>query len=290
MLKQSTKLPAFSHVPDRSQKILLLNGCSAVASYTVTGHQQFHLCTEENTLLVVKEGAINIKCGKVDHMVGKDQMAALKHNTLVACKCFGQLADETVKTEYLIFSLSQQLVKQFAALAVLKPANANEVSGIIITRSDLNIQKYLDSLELYLDISSKVDENLTKIKLLELLFCLASTDSPLLPVLLYVKRSFRPSLYAIVEEHLMSAISLDELAALSQRSLSSFRREFLAVYNMPPSQWIREQRLKKAKELLRTTRLSIADICYSLGFENNAHFSRLFKSKFGCSPSDYRTL
>ncbi|WP_207515314.1 helix-turn-helix domain-containing protein [Longitalea luteola] len=288
MLQQSTKLSAYTAIPSRSQKILLLNGYPAIAAYVITGQQQFDFCTEENTLLVVREGAITIKCGKVDHMVDKDQMVAFKHNTLVSCKCFCQPADETEKTEYLIFHFSQQLVKQFVALAVLNFANKNEVPGIVINRSGVNIQKFIDSLEPYLDISSNVDENLTKIKILELLFCLASADSPLLPLLLHVKRSFRPSIYAVVEEHLMSAMSLDELAALSQRSLSSFRRDFLSVYNMPPSQWIREQRLKKAKELLRTTGLSIADICYSLGFENSAHFSRLFKSKFGISPSDYR--
>jgi AraC family transcriptional regulator, exoenzyme S synthesis regulatory protein ExsA len=86
----------------------------------------------------------------------------------------------------------------------------------------------------------------------------------------------------------MTALSLHELAVLSNRSLSSFRRDFFSIYQTPPSQWIRKRRLKKAQELLRTTHMTITDICYTLGFENIAHFSRLFKSQFGSSPSEYR--
>jgi len=130
---------------------------------------------------------------------------------------------------------------------------------------------------------------LTKIKLLELLFCLAGSDPSFFSLLLHTKKSVRPGIKAIMEEHVMSAISLNKLASLSQRSLSSFRRDFLSIYNMPPSKWIRERRLKKAQDLLRTTRMSITDICYALGFENITHFSRLFKSKFGFPPSTYRT-
>jgi len=57
---------------------------------------------------------------------------------------------------------------------------------------------------------------------------------------------------------------------------------------MPPSQWIRKKRLEKAQELLTSTTMTVTDICYTLGFENIAHFSRLFKSQFGYPPSEFR--
>ena len=40
-----------------------------------------------------------------------------------------------------------------------------------------------------------------------------------------------------------------------------------------------------AKEMLASSSLSVADVCYCLGFENPTHFSRIFKQRFGFAPS-----
>ncbi|MBQ9230659.1 MAG: helix-turn-helix transcriptional regulator, partial [Prevotella sp.] len=82
-----------------------------------------------------------------------------------------------------------------------------------------------------------------------------------------------------------SPISLDELAYLSGRSLSSFKREFQDIYGEPPARWIRAKRLSKAHDMLRSSSLSVADVAYSLGFENPTHFSRIFKQQYGYAPS-----
>jgi AraC-like DNA-binding protein len=50
------------------------------------------------------------------------------------------------------------------------------------------------------------------------------------------------------------------------------------------------QLVEKAKSLLWSTQSSVSEIAYSLGFEHPSHFTRLFKSKTGHSPSDYRHL
>ncbi|WP_245592363.1 helix-turn-helix domain-containing protein [Ectobacillus panaciterrae] len=71
----------------------------------------------------------------------------------------------------------------------------------------------------------------------------------------------------------MNPVSLNELAYLSGRSLSTFKRDFRKIYNTSPMKWIRNRRLDKAKELLTHTSLSVSDVCFSTGFENIAHFS-----------------
>jgi AraC-like DNA-binding protein len=124
--------------------------------------------------------------------------------------------------------------------------------------------------------------------LLELLFYLFKADYRILEQLLDLKENFRSNITATVEENLMNSLSLHQLALLSGRSLSSFRRDFLAIYNTPPSKWIRQKRLEKSRELLSNTTMTVTDICYTLGFENIAHFSGLFKSQFGYTPSQFR--
>ncbi|WP_262507198.1 helix-turn-helix domain-containing protein [Sphingobacterium sp. IITKGP-BTPF85] len=73
-----------------------------------------------------------------------------------------------------------------------------------------------------------------------------------------------------------------------RQKLSSFKRDFKAIYNMTPASWIREKRLEKAKEMLEATQLPVSEICYSLGFENISHFSRIFKEYHGQAPTVFR--
>ena len=90
----------------------------------------------------------------------------------------------------------------------------------------------------------------------------------------------------MVEEHLTEPVSVEDMAYLSGRSLSSFKRDFHDVYNMPPARWIREQRLDRARQMLASSTMSVAEVCYTLGFENPTHFSRIYKQRFGHPPSD----
>lgn len=97
-----------------------------------------------------------------------------------------------------------------------------------------------------------------------------------------------PNFASLMEEHVTTPASLSDLAYLSGRSLSSFKRDFYAIYQMTPSRWIRERRVSKAKKLLIDPALTITDICFMTGFESSAHFSRVFKTLTRDSPTDYR--
>lgn len=52
--------------------------------------------------------------------------------------------------------------------------------------------------------------------------------------------------------------------------------------------YLKNLRLKKAKELLETTDDKVLDIGSAVGYENSKHFMKLFKSEYGISPSEYR--
>ena len=123
-----------------------------------------------------------------------------------------------------------------------------------------------------------------RLKMLELLYDIASTDKNLFQQILQLKKQVCRDLPSIVEENYANPVTLADLAYLSGRSLSSFKRDFQSIYKIPPAQWIRQKRLAKAKELLATN-LPVKDVCYSLGFESVAHFSRLYKGHFGHTPS-----
>lgn len=51
---------------------------------------------------------------------------------------------------------------------------------------------------------------------------------------------------------------------------------------------LQARRLKKARDLLENTSLTVLDVCGAVGYSNSSHFYRLFEKEFGCSPSAYR--
>ena len=85
------------------------------------------------------------------------------------------------------------------------------------------------------------------------------------------------------------AFSVAELAAKSSISKTHFINRFRKATGLPPLKFQNECRIRRAKELLRTTDLTIADIALQMGFSSHAHFSDTFARLVGTSPSLWRT-
>jgi transcriptional regulator GlxA family with amidase domain len=98
---------------------------------------------------------------------------------------------------------------------------------------------------------------------------------------------FRDKLDALLKGN-MQALDLAELSkrlGLSSRTLS---RRFSEELQTSPGRWIQERRLDAAKQLLESTALSVSEICYRVGYQDVASFSRLFSRVTGLPPGEYR--
>ena len=83
-------------------------------------------------------------------------------------------------------------------------------------------------------------------------------------------------------------LTLDQYANLALMSLSTFKREFKKTFNDAPTKWITKNRLRLAAQLLEDTSLSVGEIGFECGFENQTHFSRIFKQNMLISPLQFR--
>lgn len=94
-------------------------------------------------------------------------------------------------------------------------------------------------------------------------------------------------LEAIVETRMNdTSFSVKELADAASMSESTLHRAIKRSTGFSPGQFIREIRLSKALLLLEKRQFAtIAEVVQEVGFENNAHFSTLFKKRYGKSPS-----
>lgn len=91
-----------------------------------------------------------------------------------------------------------------------------------------------------------------------------------------------------VREHLGEAISLADIANAAGLSRSYFAAQFRAATGCRPHDYIAEQRIERAKEMLAGETTPIVQIALAVGFQTQAHFSTVFKRQTGTTPARYR--
>ncbi|MEK8128881.1 AraC family transcriptional regulator [Paenibacillus filicis] len=92
---------------------------------------------------------------------------------------------------------------------------------------------------------------------------------------------------AYIKKHYMDTLTLDELAELHAMHPKQFSYFFHKYTGFRPIDYVIHYRMERARELLQTGNFPIRDIAASVGYPNPLYFSRLFKKKFGISPSSY---
>lgn len=85
-------------------------------------------------------------------------------------------------------------------------------------------------------------------------------------------------------DHLDQDLSLSELASLAHLSRHHFSRLFKQATGVSPHQYVIQQRVNRAKQLLLHGELSVAEVAYQVGFANPSHLSRHFRRIMGVSP------
>lgn len=101
----------------------------------------------------------------------------------------------------------------------------------------------------------------------------------------------RPLLRRVIEyidAHLDQDLGLRSLAAVSGLSEDHFARAFRESTGMPPHRYLLQQRLARARELLETSDMPIAEIAQALGFADQSHLTNLFRRDTGMTPGQLR--
>jgi AraC-like DNA-binding protein len=88
-----------------------------------------------------------------------------------------------------------------------------------------------------------------------------------------------------LQDHLFADISLDRLASVSGLSKFHLLRQFRAEFGLPPHSYQLQQRIIRAKSLLRM--LEPVEVAVTCGFADQSHFHRVFRSLVGTTPGCY---
>ncbi|RXJ52653.1 helix-turn-helix domain-containing protein [Gelidibacter gilvus] len=71
-------------------------------------------------------------------------------------------------------------------------------------------------------------------------------------------------------------------------SAAKLQEGFKFQHDLTVCEYIRSVRLTKSEDLIINTDLNISEIVYSVGFTSRSYFSKIFKERFDCTPSDYK--
>ncbi len=80
---------------------------------------------------------------------------------------------------------------------------------------------------------------------------------------------------------------IESMAALTNFGSSQFYHHYKRLFSTTPKAELIEARIEKAKGMLKTSNLTIGEIARLCGFKTPEHFTRYFKARCGCTPSEY---
>jgi AraC family transcriptional regulator of arabinose operon len=92
----------------------------------------------------------------------------------------------------------------------------------------------------------------------------------------------------LMREAMTDQVSIQGLSRAVNLSPGRLREVFRRETGRSPIQYLRDLRLRRAEQLLRTTCLTIKEVAFSSGAKDFSHFVRDFKKKYGLSPRAFR--
>lgn len=246
--------------------------------------------------LFEEEGCFLYFKGEGAHLLSSNDKREMNTHEAVLIRCGRYFVDyiEKVEQDYIeviAIHLYPDVLKKLYITelpALIEKRNYNKKSQILAP-SDI-ISRFIDSLEFYFENPVLVNSDILELKIKELILLLIQSKNvdSILELITDLYSAKTVTLKKVIELHLYSNLSIEELARLSNLSLTSFKREFKKEFNDSPANYINAKKLQKARELLSITDMSISEIAYETGFNDPLYFSRIFKKKTGISPSSFR--
>ncbi len=95
------------------------------------------------------------------------------------------------------------------------------------------------------------------------------------------------SLATKIVKNVAQDYNLDKLSLESGLSQAKLQEGFKLLYARTVTEYIRHARLEAARDYLSNSDMNISQVVYTIGFSSRSYFSKIFKNKYGISPSEF---
>ena len=101
--------------------------------------------------------------------------------------------------------------------------------------------------------------------------------------------AFMSKLSTILEKRMADPnLAVDDLVKEMGMGRTVFFKRMKGLTGQSPVEFIRETRLRRAAELLRTSEQSVTEVSHAVGIEDSRYFAKCFKHSYGVTPTEYR--
>ena len=195
-----------------------------------------------------------------------------------------------VPTQALVFELNKELVKKVTEkISIDLNADYNLLSESRFFHSNINdeLGTCLSKLSGIAALGDKNKEFLLDLYAQELIYYLVKIKGVQQVINLELNNPLYKAIQYI-QSHIKEPISISQLAYDLNMSEGNFSNSFKKLMNLTPREYITNLKLFKAKEMLRTQ--NVTEVAYDLGYDNISHFIAIFKSKYGITPKQYKSI
>ena len=239
---------------------------------------------EEHAVIFVLEGE--------KKFVSATQTIHVRKGNIVFIRRGYYVMQETIDTNYrsLVFFFNEKLLKEFVGQHLGLFENTllrnEENSTLLVFETTESLEKFTESIFPYFTLETQYLNHFLGLKLQELLLHILEIDvsGQFKSILFSLYKGEKVDLEYLMQSYYLKLLSLEELARLSGRSLSAFKRDFQEKFNTSPALWIKNKRLEYAGLQLENTDKNVSEISMEIGYESISHFIKAFKEKFGKTP------
>lgn len=238
---------------------------------------------EEHAVIVVLEGEKKFTSPTQELHVRKGDILFFQRG----CYSMNESIDNSYRS--LVFFVNEKLLKEFVGqhLTLFQKTNNTLPGDIILSfTASQTFNTFIESLLPYFGSNTPFLNELLRLKFQELLLHLLELDvaKQLRSILWNIYQGQKTDLDYLMNTYLLKPLSMEELARLSGRSLSAFKRDFEEHFRTSPGHWIRRKRLEHAHFLLKNTDKNVSEVSMEIGYESVSHFIKAYKQQYGFTP------
>ena len=198
-------------------------------------------------------------------------------------------ADTDGRIRYLMAAFDHSLVKRCMETF---PEVRNRLAGITFPTDALKFgpesSRIIRQMLIQMNGTNELGRLCEMLRLLSVVFTSSDTTFAGRPIRIEHDVRRMQHICTYVMRHYTHTISLNDIAAEVCMNRSAFCSFFKRCKGITFLAYLTAYRIDTACEMLKTTPLSIAEICYAVGFNDIPHFNRLFKKAKQLSPRAYR--
>ena len=239
----------------------------------------------KNTFSFLQEGTKDVYFDNAAYSINSSQFLLMKSGN---CLMTEKLSSDQQAYRSFLFFFSNQVVLDFLRKYELRPTKTNESYSTYFFDYDDFIKRFTDSLLDVSKLSKTTQKLLLQPKFEEIMLYLIEFNGVnFLYSLIRNSDDENRKFVQTIERNRLTKLTIKELAFISNRSVSSFKRKFEENFNTSPSKWFQDKRLEHAAFILKSKAKRPSDIYEEIGCENLSSFIQAFKVKYGVTPKQY---